>query len=55
MHYLRLSCTALWVDVRVAGMNGRWLASADTPVGPSIGLGFGAPGTTTTPVAWSVP
>lgn len=40
MHYLRLSCTEFWVDVRVAGMNARWLASADTPHGPSLGLGW---------------
>jgi len=40
MHYLRLSCTEFWVDVRVAGMNARWLASADTPDGPSLGLGW---------------
>ena len=40
MHYLRLSCTALWVDARVSGINGRWLASADIPDGPNIGLGW---------------
>ena len=40
MHYLRLSCTESWVDARVSGINGRWLASADTPDGPSIGLGW---------------
>lgn len=40
MYILRLSCRTLWVDVRVAGMNGRWIASADTPDGPSLGLGF---------------
>ena len=40
MHYLRLSCPAFWVDVRVAGMNGRWIASADTPVGPTLGMGW---------------
>lgn len=40
MYYLRLSCRALWVDVRVAGMNGRWMASADAPDGPSLGLGW---------------
>ena len=40
MHYLRLSCTEFWVDARVSGINGRWLASADTPDGPSIGLGW---------------
>ena len=42
MHTLRLSCDRhqFWVDVRVAGMNGRWIASADTPSGPSLGLAF---------------
>ncbi len=40
MYYLRLSCPAFWVDVRVAGINGRWMASADTPGGPSLGLGW---------------
>ena len=40
MHYLRLSCAAFWVDIRVAGMNARWLASADTLDGPSLGLGW---------------
>lgn len=29
-----------WVEVRVAGMNARWIASADTPNGPSLGLAF---------------
>lgn len=40
MHYLRLSCPEFWVDVRVTGMNGRWLASADSPAGPTLGLGW---------------
>jgi hypothetical protein len=40
MHYLHLSCSTLWVEVRLTGMNGRWIASADTPEGPSIGLGW---------------
>jgi hypothetical protein len=40
MHYLRLSCPAVWVDVRVAGMNGRWIASADTPDGVTLGMGW---------------
>lgn len=42
MHTIRLSCDRhrLWVEVRVAGMNGRWIASADTPDGPSLGLAF---------------
>jgi hypothetical protein len=29
----------LWVDVRLLEINGRWIASADTPDGPSLGLG----------------
>lgn len=40
VHNLRLTCYGFWVDVRVAGFNGRWVASADTPDGPSLGLGF---------------
>jgi hypothetical protein len=42
MHSLRLSCDRhdFWVDVRVAGLNGRWIASAGTPGGPSLGLAF---------------
>lgn len=39
---LRLTCSALWVDVRLREINGRWIASADTPEGPSLGLGKGA-------------
>jgi hypothetical protein len=35
----RLTCTAFWVDVRLLEINGRWIASADTPDGPSLGLG----------------
>lgn len=31
-----------YVDVRVREFNGRWLASADTPAGPSLGLGLDA-------------
>lgn len=37
---LRLFCDLFWVDVRVACTNGRWIASADTPHGPSLGMGF---------------
>jgi hypothetical protein len=39
---VRLSCDRhhFWVDVRVCGINGRWIASADTPYGPSLGLAF---------------
>lgn len=40
MYCLRLSCGHFWVDVRVAGINGRWIASADAPNGPSLGLGW---------------
>ena len=40
MYHVRLSCRELCVDVRVAGMNGRWMASADTPDGPSLGLAW---------------
>jgi len=39
---LRLSCSSFWVDVRLGEINGRWIASADTPDGPSLGLGKGA-------------
>jgi len=39
---LRLTCSAFWVDVRLREINGRWMASADTPDGPSLGLGMRA-------------
>lgn len=39
---IRLHCSTVWVDVRLREMNGRWIASADTPDGPSLGLGYGA-------------
>jgi hypothetical protein len=42
METLRLSCATFWVDVRLREMNGRWLASADTPDGPSLRVGLGA-------------
>ena len=35
----RLVCQAFWVDVRLREINGRWIASADTPDGQSLGLG----------------
>jgi len=38
MTLLRLTCSAFWVDVRLREINGRWIASADTPDGPSLGL-----------------
>jgi hypothetical protein len=42
VHTLRLSCDhrRFWVEVRVAGINGRWIASADPADGPSLGLAF---------------
>ena len=42
MIILRLSCSSFWVDVRLREINGRWIASTDTPNGPSLGLGKGA-------------
>jgi len=36
---LRLTCSLFWVDVRLREINGRWIASADTPNGPSLGVG----------------
>jgi len=42
MILVRLSGPSISVDVRVLEARGRWIASADTPEGPSLGLGFGA-------------
>lgn len=42
MTKLRLTCLTFWVDVRLREINGRWIASADTRDGPSLGLGLGA-------------
>lgn len=42
MVLLRLACSTFWVDVRLREINARWIASADTPDGPSLGLGKGA-------------
>ncbi len=39
MTLMRLTFSAFWVDVRLLEINGRWIASADTPDGPSLGLG----------------
>jgi hypothetical protein len=36
---LRLHSSWLLVKVRLLHLDGRWLASADTPDGPSLGLG----------------
>lgn len=35
----RLYCQYFWVDTRLSRANGRWLASVDTPDGPSLGWG----------------
>ena len=39
VRHLRLHASLLWVDVRLLQFDGKWLASADTTDGPSIGLG----------------
>lgn len=39
MQVLRLTCSQFWVDVRLECVVGRWLASADTPDGPTLGTG----------------
>ena len=42
MQSFRLVCSQFWVDVRLREFNGRWLASADTVDGPSLGCGLSA-------------
>ncbi len=37
---MRLVCSDFWADVRLIELNGRWLASADTPDGPSLGTAW---------------
>ena len=37
---MRLVCSGFWADVRLVELNGRWLASADTPQGPSLGTAW---------------
>ncbi len=39
MHQIRLYCSLFYLDVRVREFNGRWIASADTPYGPTLGWG----------------
>lgn len=36
---IRLLSSLFWVDVRLSQLDGKWLASADTPDGPSLRLG----------------
>jgi hypothetical protein len=40
MIVVRLVAPEIAVDVRLLEARGRWIASADTPQGPSLGLGF---------------
>lgn len=42
MRCMRLTCSEFYVDARLSQLNGRWLASADTPEGPSLGWGMTA-------------
>jgi hypothetical protein len=37
--HLRLATSEFWFDVRLTHMDGRWIASAATPDGPTLGLG----------------
>ena len=37
---MRPVCSGFWADVRLTQLHGRWVASADTPDGPSMGLGW---------------
>lgn len=39
VRHLRLHYSVFSVDVRLVQLDGRWLASADTSDGPSLGLG----------------
>ena len=39
LHTLRLMAPDFWVDVRLRRHDGRWIASADMPDGPTLGLG----------------
>jgi hypothetical protein len=39
---MRLYCREFWVDLKVTAFEGAWLASADTPDGPTVGRGRSA-------------
>ena len=39
MIQMRLTSSVFWVDVRLLEINGRWIASADTLAGRSLGVG----------------
>jgi hypothetical protein len=36
---IRLTCSEFYVDARLTAVEGHWLASPDTPDGPSMGTG----------------
>ena len=40
MREFRLRGPGFWVDVRLYELNGRWLASADAPSGPTLRTGY---------------
>ena len=42
MQQYRLQSEGFWVDVRLFEVNGRWIASADTVDGPTLGCGTDA-------------
>jgi hypothetical protein len=44
LHELHLHSSASEVTVRLREFNGRWIASADTPDGPTVGWGMSAIG-----------
>jgi hypothetical protein len=39
LEIFQLECSAFYVILRVREFDGRWIASADTPDGPSLGCG----------------
>jgi len=42
VRWVRLHHRSFYVDVRLYEMNGRWLASVDTPDGPTLRTGWTA-------------
>jgi hypothetical protein len=38
----RLYCEFFWVDARVSRQNGKWIASVDSPDGPTLAAGHTA-------------
>jgi hypothetical protein len=37
---MHLVSSGFWVDVRLRQIRGRWIASADSPDGPSVGVSW---------------